>query len=136
MRITRVKSGVLMSRFYHAVPLLAKLTGKPLFAKMLAEDKPLPMSRDVRQFIKSAEVKPRQRYLIGRAVRALSRSRRYMECQLEDGAMRHDLDGNPIEPVTESQRKFIRSEQVRVAAIVAAKTSAQRPILSLKRGAA
>lgn len=50
--------------------------------------------------------------------------------------MRHDLDGNPIEPVTESQRKFIRSEQVRVAAIVAAKTSAQRPILSLKRGAA
>lgn len=127
-----------MSRFYHAVPLLVELTGAPLFVRMQQEDRPIPMAVGIRlQFdhLPSAE-----RYKIGRAIVALARSRRYMESQLVDGATRHNLAGDPVGPVTEAQREYVRTQRARVAALVAARVAAkvfppvlERPILTLSK---
>ena len=45
-----------------------------------------------------------------RALRRYTRAVPYLLACLKDGAMRHDLDGDPIEPISEEHRKLARAD--------------------------
>lgn len=52
--------------------------------------------------------------------------RRYLHAMCADGAMRHDLDGNPTEPISDEHRDGARAALAELAA-KRAQPMAQRP---------
>lgn len=78
--------------------------GLPLFERMRVEGRCLPMKIGIWR-----EIAPRTDPVSHAALKAeiavLARSRPYLSACAAKGAMRHDLDGKAVEPVTEEHRK-------------------------------
>ncbi len=96
------------SRFGRSAPRLAELTGLPLFVRMAETGKAFPMTYRI-----DKDVIPRvpegHRSHARRLIRLLSFSQRYLQATLEEGAMRHDTEGRPVEPVTEADKEWART---------------------------
>ena len=100
------------SRFNEALAVLAG-HGMPIFDMMRETGQALPMQvgiwRKLRKFCKEqrAAGNPTIHGVpAGHALRKLSRSRRYLRALAAEGAMRHDLEGNPRVPVAEEHRQY------------------------------
>lgn len=97
-----------MSRFSRAIRVL-KGTGHPLFERMAETGRAIPMALDIRGGVLDlADGTPRKR--IHRAMWRLCHSRRYLEACAAEGAMRHDLSGWPVEPVSPGHQAHARAE--------------------------
>lgn len=97
-----------MSRFDNAIFIL-RTTGHPLFEKMAATRTALPLAKGIREQIGEglpAEMSAEDRSVIASATMLLVRSHRYLAACMADGAMRHSLDGQPIEPVSDGEKAW------------------------------
>jgi sRNA-binding protein len=68
---------------------------------------PLPLAIGTRQLLierMGAAATTSRRNKVSRLLRAYCRSARYLRAMAAPGAMRHDLDGNPVEPVSDEHR--------------------------------
>ena len=85
---------------------IAALAGAslPLFERMRAEGRCLPMKINIWPEIAS-RTDPAAHAALKSQVAALARSRSYLEACAAEGAMRHDLDGKAVEPVTDEHRR-------------------------------
>jgi sRNA-binding protein len=77
--------------------------GLPLFERMRAEGRCLPMKIDIWREITS-RTDPVSHVALKVQIEVLTRSRPYLAACAEPGAMRHDLDGEAVEPVTAQHR--------------------------------
>jgi hypothetical protein len=78
--------------------------GLPLFERMRAEGRCLPMKINIWPEIASRTDSALHAALKSQ-IAALARSRPYLEGCAAEGAMRHDLDGKAVEPVTDEHRR-------------------------------
>lgn len=78
--------------------------GLPLFERMRAEGRCLPMKIGIWAEIAS-RTDPVSHVALKAQIVVLARARSYLEACAAEGAMRHDLDGKPVEPVTAEHRK-------------------------------
>jgi sRNA-binding protein len=78
--------------------------GLPLFDQMRAEGRCLPMKIDIWRAI-AARTDPVSHVALKAQIAVLARSRRYLAACAAEGAMRHDLDGKAVEPVTPEHRQ-------------------------------
>jgi len=91
------------SRFNSTVPLLAELTGLPLFIHMRDEGRAFPMALKIDKEVAS-HAPEGQRRNVRRALARLALSQRYLRALAAPDAVRLDLDGNPAGLVHESAR--------------------------------
>ena len=94
-----------------AVAALAD-AGLPLFARMRAESRCLPMKIGIWSEIAS-RTDPASQMALKVQIAILARSRRYLRACAAEGAMRHDVDGNAVEPVTAEDRRRAGSRRSR-----------------------
>jgi sRNA-binding protein len=78
--------------------------GLPLFERMRGEERCLPMKIDIWREIAS-RTDPVSHVALKVQIAVLARSRRYPAACAAEGAMRHDLDGKAVEPVTAEHRQ-------------------------------
>lgn len=78
--------------------------GLPLFERMRAEGRCLPMKIGIWREI-AARTDPVSHVALKAQIVGLARARPYLEACAAEGAMRHDLDGKAVEPVTAEHRK-------------------------------
>lgn len=100
-----------MGRFDRAIRILAP-TGHRLFVRMAETAQAMPMALHVRTDVCGA-IELGQRTRIGSALWRLTHSRRYLRACAEPGAMRHDLDGWPVQPVSAKHQEWARAELAR-----------------------
>ena len=79
--------------------------GLPLFERMRAEGRCLPMKIAIWHEIASRTDRISHRALKIQ-ITVLARSRVYIAACADEGAMRHDLDGKAVEPVTAEHRQW------------------------------
>lgn len=131
------------SGFKNGLRELAAL-GCPVFAMMQEQDRALVLAKGTARQVK-------ERFGVGVMLyfRLLVMSRRYCKAVLADGAWRHDLDGNKVEPVDDAARKraretmraFVERKKARAdhfpkrekVAAVAPLEAPKRPILTLRK---
>jgi sRNA-binding protein len=77
----------------------------PLFERMRAEGRCLPMKIGIWREI-TARTDPVMCAALKVQIEVLTRSRPYLAACAEPGAMRHDLDGKAVEPVTAEHRQW------------------------------
>lgn len=123
-----------MSRFKQAMKALAE-TGKPIFVQMNATGCALPMVRgiDVPAMFGARGAKGRRQ--IAKALATLGCSRRYLAAVAAEGAMRHDINGNAVELVSDAHRAWAVTESARIKAKDARKkqsTSASNALSTLE----
>lgn len=103
-----------MANFKEAIPVLLKASDNaPLFVAMAESQCAIPMAVGIAKGILDTAA-PEDQGEIRRAFRRMSRSGRYIKALIADGAMRHGLDGLPIEPVSDAHRAHaekIRAER-------------------------
>ena len=87
-----------------AITALAE-AGLPLFERMRAEGRCLPMKIAIWREIAS-RTDPASHAALKAKVAVLARSRPYIAACIAKGAMRHDLDGKAVEPVTGEHRQW------------------------------
>ena len=78
--------------------------GLPLFERMRVEDRCLPMKIAIWRDIAS-RTDPVSHHTLKFQIKVLARSRAYLAACSAEGAMRHDLDGKAVEPVTAEHRQ-------------------------------
>jgi sRNA-binding protein len=86
-----------------AIAALADV-GLPLFERMRVERRCLPMKISIWREIAS-RTDPASHAALKAQIAILARSRRYLAACAAERAMRHDLDGKAVEPVTEEHRQ-------------------------------
>jgi sRNA-binding protein len=79
-------------------------TGLLLFERMRAEGRCLPMKINIWPEIASRTDSALHAALKSQ-IAVLARSRPYLQACGAEGAMRHDLDGKAVEPVTDEHRR-------------------------------
>jgi hypothetical protein len=87
-----------------AITALAE-AGLPLFERMRAEGRCLPMTIDIWRKIVS-RTDPVLHAALKAQIAVLARSRPYIAACASKGSMRHDLDGAAVEPVTAEHRQW------------------------------
>jgi sRNA-binding protein len=78
--------------------------GLPLFERMRAEGRCLPMEINIWHQI-ATRTDPVSRVALKVQIEVLARSRPYLAACAAKGAVRHNLDGKAIEPVTAEHRR-------------------------------
>jgi sRNA-binding protein len=78
--------------------------GLPLFERMRAEGRCLPMKIGIWREI-AARTDPGSHAALKAQIAVLARSRLYLAACAAEGAMRSDLDGKAVEPVTAQHRQ-------------------------------
>jgi len=78
--------------------------GLPLFERMRAEGRCLPMKIAIWREIAS-RTDPLSHVALKAQIAVLARARPYLSACAAEGAMRHDLDGKVVEPVTAEHRQ-------------------------------
>jgi sRNA-binding protein len=79
--------------------------GLPLFERVRTEGRCLPMKINIWPEIAS-RTDPASHAALKSQIAALARSRPYLMACAAEGAMRHDLDGKAVEPVTAEHRQW------------------------------
>jgi sRNA-binding protein len=124
-----------MSKFGRAIPILVELTGKPLFIRMRDEGVAIPMAIGIHAVLETETTDLETAKAIREAIVALARSKRYRRAMMLHGAMRHDADGNPVEPVSKAHQAYAKEVDDRVRELALAREKAAqppRPVLTLK----
>lgn len=104
-----------MGRFDRALRTLRD-TKIPLFARMAASGEAIPMCLGVRRLVVE-RIELGKRGKVGGALWLLGQSRRYLQACAAPGAMRHDLEGNIVGPVSKAHQAHARAELERMAAL-------------------
>lgn len=97
-----------MSNWERAIPVLAEMTGLPVFIRMRDEGVVLPVSVGLHRHALAQVPQGVSKKPLRTAFQKMARSKRYLEKCLEPGAMRHGADGLPLAPVSEAQRAWAR----------------------------
>ena len=122
-RRTRTLSGPVTAREWdvaHAAALRALLTQPPAVLPNQVGDPLLPLRIGIRDALLVLLRPGAEPEALARALRAYTRSTGYFLACARKGAMRHDLDGRAVEPVSEEHRtgalKAVRGRRCRPAA--------------------
>ena len=97
-----------MSNWERAIPVLASMTGLPVFIRMRDEGLVLPVSVGLHRHALAQVPQGTSKRAVRTAFQKMARSRRYLEMCASEGAMRHGADGLPLAPVSEGQRAWAR----------------------------
>jgi sRNA-binding protein len=97
-----------MSNWDRAIPVLAEMTGLPVFVRMRDEGVVLPVSVGLHRHALAQVAPGTSKRAVRTAFQKMARSRRYLAACVADGAMRHGADGMPLAPVSEGQRSWAR----------------------------
>jgi sRNA-binding protein len=95
-----------MSEFHRALELLADLK-HPLFVRMYAEKRPLPMALGIAKTVLNQSDALRHR-AIKNSIKSLTNSPQYLDALKAEGAKRYDLAGNPVGPVSSDHQTAAR----------------------------
>jgi sRNA-binding protein len=94
-----------MSKFNDAISVLAAKAPVPLFLLMKETGVAMPMAkstaRDVLGYVPEGA-----RRKVRNALYLITHSKRYLEATITPGAMRYDLDGTAIGPISENHRNW------------------------------
>lgn len=97
-----------MSHFHRALRVL-KQTKHPLFLHMAATERAVPLALGIHQALMQSVPLGERQPIHSALWRLTKKSRRYLEALCAEGAMRHDLDGNIVEPVSDHHRQVARA---------------------------